>query len=233
MAEKLFVLVVFLIVCLVWEGSASHDENSATKKLDELFEKIANGLAGNDECKSMDLPGDCSITADCLKITCSADFGGKTTTLTGTINRCDEPVTVTINVKIKGEDIDWTHVFTSGDELAVPGLGIDVKNIAKAGMFIRVTVEPEEDGMLTLKVTLEGGTKVGSVSFFPLKLELVKQELPISTDYCDFVRWWESRNTAERIVMILVFLLLALSIISGCCCCGCCCCSPCRKKRFW
>lgn len=66
-------------------------------------------------------------------------------------SRCDEPVTVTINVKIKGEDIDWTHVFTSGDELAVPGLGIDVKNIAKAGMFIRVTVEPD-DGMLTLKV---------------------------------------------------------------------------------
>ena len=54
-------------------------------------------------------------------------------------------------MKIKGEDIDWTHVFTSGDELAVPGLGIDVKNIGKAGMFIRVTVEPEE-GMLTLRV---------------------------------------------------------------------------------
>ncbi len=70
-------------------------------------------------------------------------------------SRCDEPVTVTINVKIKGEDIDWTHVFTSGDELAVPGLGIDVKNIAKAGMFIRVKVEPEQDGMLTLKVWIK------------------------------------------------------------------------------
>ena len=58
---------------------------------------------------------------------------------------------MTINVKVKGEDIDWTHVFTSGDELAVPGLGIDIKNIAKAGVFIRVAMEPEDD-ILTLKV---------------------------------------------------------------------------------
>lgn len=69
------------------------------------------------------------------------------------LSRCNEPVTVSINVKVKGEDIDWTHVFTSGDELAVPGLGIDVKNVAKAGMFIKVKIEPE-DGMLTLKVRL-------------------------------------------------------------------------------
>ena len=60
---------------------------SVTKKVDELFEKIANDLAGNDECQSMDLPGDCSITDDCLEITCSADFAGKITTITLTINR--------------------------------------------------------------------------------------------------------------------------------------------------
>lgn len=44
-----------------------------------------NGLAGNDECKSMDLPRDCSITDDCHEITCKADFGGKSLTLTVTI----------------------------------------------------------------------------------------------------------------------------------------------------
>lgn len=60
---------------------------------------------------------------------------------------------MSINVKVKGEDIDWTHVFTSDDELAVPGLGIVVKDVAKAGMFIKVKIEPE-DGKLTLKVRL-------------------------------------------------------------------------------
>lgn len=68
-------------------------------------------------------------------------------------SRCDEPVTVSINVKVKGEDIDWTYVFTSGDEQAVPGLGIDIKDVAKAGLFIKVTIEPE-DSKLTLKVRL-------------------------------------------------------------------------------
>lgn len=54
-------------------------------------------------------------------------------------------------MKVEGDDIDWTHVFTSGDELAVPGLGVDVKNVAKAGVFVKVVIEPE-DGILTLKV---------------------------------------------------------------------------------
>ena len=58
---------------------------------------------------------------------------------------------MTINVKVKGEDIDWTHVFTSGDELAVPGLGIDVKGVAMAGLFVKVSLEPE-DKILMLKV---------------------------------------------------------------------------------
>ena len=69
-------------------------------------------------------------------------------------SRCDEPVTVSINVKVKDEDIDWTHVFTSGDELAVPGLGLTVKNVGEAvDMFIKVKIE-SENGMLTLKVRL-------------------------------------------------------------------------------
>ena len=59
---------------------------------------------------------------------------------------------MSINVKVKDEDIDWTHVFTSGDELAVPGLGITVKNV-EAGIFIRTEIE-SENGMLTLKVRL-------------------------------------------------------------------------------
>ena len=62
---------------------------------------------------------------------------------------------MTINLKVKGEDIDWTHVFTSGDELAVPGLGIDVKGVAKAGLFVKVALESSEDDKLTLKVWIK------------------------------------------------------------------------------
>lgn len=203
---------------------------SATKIIDELIHNVANGLAGKDKCASRDLPGDCSITGDCSQITCSTNYGGKTSTLKVTINRCDEPVTVTINVKVKEDDVDWTHVFTSGDKLAVPGLSIKVQNLIKAGLFIKTTIEPK-DNILTLKVALEGGAKLGSVSLFP-GLTLIEQELPLSTDYCGFVRWWDDRNTAERISLIVASLLVALSIISGCFCCGCCCCCRCcRNKR--
>ena len=37
---------------------------------------------------------------------------------------------------------------------------------------------------LIIQVILEGGTKVGSVTFFPLKMTMVTQKLPISTAYC-------------------------------------------------
>lgn len=37
---------------------------------------------------------------------------------------------------------------------------------------------------LIIQVILEGGTKVGSVTFFPLKMTIVTQKLPISTAYC-------------------------------------------------
>lgn len=223
-------MTILLLGCLVWKGRASHDEDSATKHLDGLFEMISNDLAKNDQCLDMELPGDCSITADCLKITCKEKFVGKNAVVTVSLNRCDEPVTVSINVKMEEEGIDWTHVFTSGDEFSVPGWSFDLKGVGKAGLFVKVLLEPKDD-KLTLKVFLEGGTKVGSASVLPLKVEVVSQKLAISTEYCGFVRWWEARNTAVRIVLVLVFLLLVLSIITGffCCCC-CCCCKPCKRR---
>lgn len=60
---------------------------------------------------------------------------------------------MTINVKIKEEDIYWTHVFTSGDELGVPGARIKALNFIKAGLLIKTTIEPK-DNILTLKVDI-------------------------------------------------------------------------------
>ena len=37
---------------------------------------------------------------------------------------------------------------------------------------------------LVIQIILEGGTKVGSVTFFPLTMTIVTQKLPISTAYC-------------------------------------------------
>ena len=62
---------------------------SSTKKLDELFEKISNELALDDECKSMEIPSPakCFISDNCLNITCHSKFSERLTTLTFKFNR--------------------------------------------------------------------------------------------------------------------------------------------------
>ena len=68
----------------------------------------------------------------------------------GAFFRCDEPVTVTIDVKVEKENVEWSHVFTSGDEIPVPGLAYSA-GIVDAGLFVKVELQ-EGDGKLTLKV---------------------------------------------------------------------------------
>ena len=65
--------------------------------------------------------------------------------------RCDEPVTVTIDVKVKKENVEWSHVFTSSDEVQVPGLTFSVAGLAKADLYVKVKLL-DEDGKLTFKV---------------------------------------------------------------------------------
>lgn len=56
---------------------------------------------------------------------------------------------MTIDVKV--ENVEWSHVFTSGDELPVPGSTLSVGGLAKAGLYVTVKLQ-EGDGKLTLKV---------------------------------------------------------------------------------
>ncbi|XP_027059706.1 uncharacterized protein LOC113686298, partial [Pocillopora damicornis] len=133
-------------------------------------------------------------------------------------HRCDEPVTVTINVKVSKENIDWTHVFASGDKLAVPGLR--KSKTSQEDLDIMVFIEPKND-TLTLKVTLIGKRTT----------DRIDQKLPFSTDHCGFVRWWESRDNAGRIALLVASAFVVLSIVSCCFCCGCCCCCRCCRKK--
>ena len=56
--------------------------------------------------------------------------------------RCDEPFTVTIDVKVEKENWEWSHVFTSGDEMA----------LGDTDIYVRVVELKDEDGNLTFKV---------------------------------------------------------------------------------
>ena len=60
--------------------------DSDTKLLDDLLEKIADGLAKNDKCKNIEIPG-CKITEDCLQLTCSTNVIDKEISLKIKVNR--------------------------------------------------------------------------------------------------------------------------------------------------
>ncbi|XP_068687039.1 uncharacterized protein [Montipora foliosa] len=206
-------LLVLVLVSFAL-GSKASRQDSDTKALDDLLDKIADGLANNDNCKDVEVPNGCRITEDSVKITCENTYFGKDMVVTSKVNRCDDPVTATITVQDKNGDTDWTHVFTSGSDVAIPGM-----SYSGAGLFIKVALIPE-NGKLALKVSLL--TEVGIISVPPIQLFSLK--LPISTEYCGFVRWWQQRNSAERIALVIAFLIAVLSVITGCCFCCCCCC---------
>ena len=62
---------------------------SDTKLLDDLLQKIADSFAKNDKCKgfSSKLPKGCSITDDCVQITCDKNVAGKDIDLKIKVNR--------------------------------------------------------------------------------------------------------------------------------------------------
>ena len=60
--------------------------DSDTKLLDDLLEKIADGLAKNDKCKNIEISG-CKITEDCLQLTCSTKVIDKEINLKMKVNR--------------------------------------------------------------------------------------------------------------------------------------------------
>ena len=58
---------------------------------------------------------------------------------------------MTIDVKVDKENVAWSDVFTSGDEVAVPGLTYDVANLAEVGLYVKVELA-DEGGKLNLEV---------------------------------------------------------------------------------
>ncbi|XP_074633461.1 uncharacterized protein LOC141892171 [Acropora palmata] len=214
MARQFWLEVITLVVVSLVLGSRGSRKDSGTKLLDDLLEKVVDIIAKNDKCKGLDnkLPPGCSITEDCFRVTCAKKVDGKDISLKMKFNRCDKPFTATINVQVEKENVEWSHVFNSGEEMAV----------GKTDIYVKVVELKDEDGKLQVRLEVKG--KADS-------FEVPKTQLPISTEYCGFVRWWFDKNTAVRISVTTSFLLVVLFIITGgCFCCCCCCCKPCKKR---
>lgn len=66
-----------------------------------IAENLIKLLEG-DACNGIRQFGRCSIASSCAQVTCAANFSRQPVMLTMTIQRCNEPVTITTKLKVKG-----------------------------------------------------------------------------------------------------------------------------------
>ena len=86
------------------------------------------------------LDKNCNVNDDCTKITCSERFVEKDITFSFDINKCADPVTVTTKMKVPDLGIYWTHTYTSGDIVAVPGFTVNLP-LVSGGVYVQVTLD--------------------------------------------------------------------------------------------
>lgn len=105
--------------------------------------------SADDKCQkfSKSLAKGCKANSDCNEISCTKTFAGEDLSISVVINKCDEPVTVTSNVKVPHLSIDWSHKYASDDIVEVPGFSVTLKGIISAGVFVQVQFDSEGDQM--------------------------------------------------------------------------------------
>ena len=93
----------------------------------------------------------CTVSDDCSKVTCKLKFADNDITLKIQINKCEDPVTITATMTVPDLDIEWSHEYSSGDIVAVPGFTVSLPGFFSAGVYVQVDMTDNGD-QLTLKV---------------------------------------------------------------------------------
>lgn len=77
-----------------------------------------------EKCPEINLPsglvGRCEVSDFCSNITCQVKAMNKHATIIFKINRCEEPITATVTIKLPGYAADWSHTFKDGDVIEIP-----------------------------------------------------------------------------------------------------------------
>ena len=104
-------------------------------------------------CTNLKLsPPLCTISSDCLTITCSLAFAGQGVKLKFTINKCDNPVSLTAGVEVPTLNVKWSHKLRTGARIAIPGYSVNL-GVIEGGVFLVVKIYPKR-GKLALKVRM-------------------------------------------------------------------------------
>ena len=97
-------------------------------------------------CKAMKLPPICSITEDCLKITCRVKFLKKQLIFGVTIDNCNKPPSITVHVQVPHTRIGLVKTVRSSQQIPVPGFGFTLRG-AKGGVFVDIRIRPAGTGL--------------------------------------------------------------------------------------
>ncbi|XP_015755791.1 PREDICTED: uncharacterized protein LOC107335301 [Acropora digitifera] len=182
---------------------------------------------------SSNLAEGCSISDDCSTITCNMNFAANhQITFKLKVNKCESPISVTASMTVPDLEISWSHTYTSDDIVAVPGYSFNYHDLISAGVFVQAGLT-DQGSSINMKVKLLGGVQAGEESSYPLEVTVIDADLPISTDDCGFLGWWNDLPDAAKAAVIGGPILLLLIIIGiCCCCCACCraCCCPSRSS---
>ncbi|KXJ26717.1 uncharacterized protein LOC110239607 [Exaiptasia diaphana] len=140
-------------------------------------------MSRNFNCGNIQHPLGCTFSPDCSVKTCKVDFVGLKFEFQLTINKCENPVTVTISFKVHPLNINFAHTFPSDQTIPIPGLENGFGPL-RGGVFVMVKMRPD-NGKLNVKIQLQCGIAIGNNPIFPIVLDLLKGPLPIDTSTCN------------------------------------------------
>ena len=117
----------------VYEYGDFEDDDSSGEKCPEIY--LPRGLGGR-----------CKVSDFCSNITCELNTFDKRATLIFKINRCDDPITATVTVKIPRFDVDWSHTFKDGEKIKLPTdhrVGKGLSTMAQVSVSLLVLLKRE------------------------------------------------------------------------------------------
>ena len=75
--------------------------------------------------------------------------GKEDITLKVKINKCESPVTITTTMKVPDLYIDWSHEYSSGDIVKVPGFTFTLPGgFASVGVYVQVDMKDNGDQLV-------------------------------------------------------------------------------------
>ena len=132
----------------------------------------------DEKCPEINLPrglgGKCEVSDFCSNITCEVNAMDTRATIIFKINRCDDPVTATVAIKLPGFSVDWSHTFKDGEEIELPtdgGLGA----MGQVAVSLKVGLKKEGEKLhFKVKYRIVGWTGGGNSGVLVVFINITK-----------------------------------------------------------